>query len=105
MFGFSFAEILLVALVAFIFIKPEDLTEIMRTLGKFAGKIKAYSNEITDLFDDKKTESKITKVLGDDGKFHVAFDVSELENLSGNTQNKSAEIKTPENTSQNEIQK
>ena len=82
MFGFSFAEIALVALAAFIFIKPEDLPEIMRTLGKFAGKLKAYSKEITDLFDDKKVENKITKVLGDDGKFHVAFDVSELENLT-----------------------
>lgn len=95
MFGFSFSEFALVAVVAFIFIKPEDLPEIMRTIGKFAGKLKAYSREITDLFDDNKVESKITKVLGDDGKFHVAFDVSELENLSATNVAKKTEVTTP----------
>jgi sec-independent protein translocase protein TatB len=95
MFGFSFSEFALVAVVAFIFIKPEDLPEIMRTIGKFAGKLKTYSREITDLFDDKKAESKITKVLGDDGKFHVAFDVSELENLSATNVAKKTEVTTP----------
>lgn len=81
MFEFSLSELLLIAVAVLIFIKPEDLPKMLRSLGKIAGKIRAYSNEITALFDEKKLNDSITKVMGDDGKMHIAYDVNELENL------------------------
>jgi sec-independent protein translocase protein TatB len=84
MFEFSLSELLLIGVVILIFIKPEDLPAMLRSFGKIVGKVRAYSNEITALFDEKKINDNITKVLGDDGKMHIAYDVNELENLIKN---------------------
>ena len=40
MFGFSLAEFILVIIVAIIFIKPQDLPELARMLGKIVAEIK-----------------------------------------------------------------
>lgn len=71
MFDLSLSEILLVLLAIIILCKPEDLPEIMKTLGKFYGKIKVYTNEILDAFN----EPKIKQIKGDDGKFYEAYDI------------------------------
>lgn len=81
MFEFSLSELLLVAVAALIFIKPEDLPGVLRSFGKLVGKMKGYANEITSAFDEEKINDKITKVMGDDGKMHIAYDVSDLEHL------------------------
>jgi len=46
MLGFSFAELILVFIVALIFIKPQDLPELAKILAKFVHKIKKIYVEI-----------------------------------------------------------
>jgi Sec-independent protein translocase protein TatA len=46
MFGFSFAELIVVLLVAFIFIKPQDLPEIAQFLGRMVYRFKHIYREL-----------------------------------------------------------
>jgi sec-independent protein translocase protein TatB len=50
MFGFSLAELILVAIVALIFIKPEDLPEIARWIAKSVIIVKHYFSELKQEF-------------------------------------------------------
>lgn len=47
MFGLGWTEVLIIALAAFLFLKPEDLPKAMRQIGVLVGKIRAYMNSIT----------------------------------------------------------
>lgn len=46
MFGFSFGEIFIIALVALLVLGPERLPKVARTAGLFFGRIQRYMNEI-----------------------------------------------------------
>jgi sec-independent protein translocase protein TatB len=48
MFGIGFSEIVLIALVAIIFIRPDDLPAALRRAGRAYGKIKKTVNEFTE---------------------------------------------------------
>lgn len=74
MFDLSFSEILLVILAAVIFLKPEDVPAIMRKIGIIFGKVKAYTNEIMQAFEDPYDK----KVKGDDGNYYEAYDVNKI---------------------------
>lgn len=50
MFGFSLAELLVVCLVALIFIKPQDLPEIARFLGRMFFRCKKAFNDLKQHF-------------------------------------------------------
>ncbi len=81
MFDLSIWEILIVVLGAIIFLKPEDFPEVIRAIAKIFRKIKNYSTEIYNLiFEDEiiKETIKTTKIIGDDGKEHLAYDVNEI---------------------------
>lgn len=102
MFDLGWTEILVLVVVALLVIKPEDLPGVMRAVGKTIRKIKAMARELTDAFEDitdddiadsadKKTSNKskntdhpenTKQILGDDGKFYTAYDISELEDLA-----------------------
>ena len=58
MFGFSFAELLLVLIVVLLFIKPQDLPEIAHFFGKVFYRGKRLYNEI------KKSLKEMEKELG-----------------------------------------
>ena len=59
MFGFSLAELLMVALVALLLIKPKDLPEIAHFLGKIFFRSKKYFNELKERFDEIYTHEII----------------------------------------------
>jgi len=48
MFGIGFSEIILIALVAIIFIRPEDMPAALRRLGRAYGKLKKTIDEFTE---------------------------------------------------------
>ena len=48
MFGIGFSEIILIALVAIIFIRPDDMPAALRKAGRAYGKIKKTINEFTE---------------------------------------------------------
>jgi sec-independent protein translocase protein TatB len=51
MFGIGFSEIVLIALVAIIFIRPDDMPAALRRLGRAYGKIKKTIDEFTEFKD------------------------------------------------------
>ncbi len=57
MFGFSFAELILVFLVALIFIKPQDLPEIAYFIGRVIYRGKKFFADVKKSF--KETEKEI----------------------------------------------
>lgn len=74
MFDLGLSEIILILLALIIFVKPEDLPEILRFCGKMVGRIKAYISDITDLINND--ESLNTRQLkADDGNYYPAYDV------------------------------
>jgi sec-independent protein translocase protein TatB len=50
MFGLSFTHLLLLTVMALIFIGPEQLPGVARTLGRFINELKRASNSLTDEF-------------------------------------------------------
>jgi sec-independent protein translocase protein TatB len=49
MFGIGFSEIVLVALIFIIFIKPEDLPRVFRSIGRLYGKFKKSYDEVIEI--------------------------------------------------------
>ncbi len=80
MLDLSFWEIFVIIVTALIFIKPEDLPEILRQCGKLLRKLKTTISEFTSVFniDDDKAIKPKNKILGLDGKYHDAYDVKEV---------------------------
>lgn len=84
MFGISFPELLIIACVGFVLIKPTDLPTISKYYKLISKKLLVVKNEATkmlgtfhDMFNEAdEPEHKMIK--GDDGKFYEAFDISEL---------------------------
>lgn len=58
MFGLSGTELLIVAIIAIIFIKPEDLPRIIRNIGKAYGHFRrlyySFLDEINSYDDDRR---------------------------------------------------
>jgi len=62
MFGFSLAELIVVCLVALFFIKPQDLPEIARTIGRIFFRAKKLLNEIKKQFHEMEGELGIDEL-------------------------------------------
>jgi sec-independent protein translocase protein TatB len=62
MFGFSFAELILVLIVALIFIKPQDLPEIAHFFGKIFFRAKRFFNELKQQFKAVEDELGISEL-------------------------------------------
>lgn len=62
MFGFSFAELIVVFLVALLFIKPQDLPEIAHFLGRVFYRAKKFFNEIKNQFKEVEKEFGIDEL-------------------------------------------
>lgn len=90
MFDFSFAELLLVIVVAVVFIQPKDFPVVIKTIAKAMVALRGIMHDIKQAFDDISRESGITDVKetldaemrlikGDDGKMYESYQVSPLE--------------------------
>jgi sec-independent protein translocase protein TatB len=93
MLGFSFSELLLIAVVGIVFIGPKDLPIVIRHIAKFMHELrslyaglKGHMDEFVkeagmdDLHSDLKRG--MTTIIDLEGKPQQAFDVKELEALS-----------------------
>lgn len=79
MFDISIWELFIVVVAGIIFIKPEDLPEILRQCGKFYRKMKKMMHEFTSILEEEEQTIKPrNKILGLDGKLHDAYDVEEV---------------------------
>lgn len=95
MFGLSWPELLVVAVVAVLAVKPEDLPGLLREGGRLMVRIRRFWREITEEveaaagFDEVKQASREIRdvqqqmrlIPGDDGKDYPAYDVQELQDL------------------------
>jgi Sec-independent protein translocase protein TatA len=62
MFNFSLAEFILVILVAIIFIKPQDLPELAKMLGKIVGDIKKIYQKLLTQFNEVAKQPEIASL-------------------------------------------
>jgi len=58
----GFAEMLLLAVLALIFVGPKDLPAMMRTLGQWVGRLKSMTQEFKDAFDDMGRETELAEL-------------------------------------------
>ncbi len=71
-------EIIVILGVALLVIKPEDVPSIVRSLYQVIAKIKAIAAEFSTTVSDISHEVSVhemTKIIGDDGKEYVAYEV------------------------------
>ena len=80
MFGFSLAELLMVALVALLLIKPQDLPEIAHFLGKIFFRSKKYFNELKQKFEEVKKYLDLQEIKNEINR-GIAEEKSKLEEL------------------------
>ena len=77
MFGFSWGEIILVAVVIIIFTDPIDLPELSRKAARFIKKIKSFTREFTDVVNKELAEPK-TYIKDLQGEMKPTYDISDL---------------------------
>ncbi len=63
MFGISISELLVIVIIAFLFIGPEKLPEIMKTFGKNVKQIKNMSNDFKNSVYDEINKDETIVVL------------------------------------------
>jgi sec-independent protein translocase protein TatB len=85
MLELSLSEILVIVVVALLVLKPEDVPGAMKSFGKFVGKAKRFTRQFTDILSDDPNSTTAKKVLGDDGKYHEAFEPIDIDSLTQNT--------------------
>jgi len=110
MFDLSFWEIIVIAVIAMMVVKPEDMPDIMRSIGKAIGKVKRSAKEFMSLFDDvvkdedlKEVSQEFTEIIDLDGNVQKAYDISDLDDLSRKP-NKPEVKKNPKNKKSDEWQ-
>ena len=62
MFNFSLAEFILVIIVAIVFIKPQDLPELAKMLGKIVGEIKKIYQNLLAQFNEVAKQPEIASL-------------------------------------------
>lgn len=86
MFDLSLGEVILVAVVALVFIGPNELPAVVRGIAKIMRSLTSLAHEIRSAFDDMAKESGVKDMVdefegdvrmikGDDGKWYEAYDV------------------------------
>lgn len=93
MFGFSLSELFVVFLVFIIFVRPEDLPGLVRSLNQIKKRLKTwlaegnseyrkFKDSLKDdgFFEDiDEIDAEVKEILGDDNKVYKAYDFSEVE--------------------------
>lgn len=72
MFGFSFSELIVVAIVALVVMGPKDLPKVLRKLGQYAGKLRRMAADL-------RAQSGIDDALRTEG---LADDIAEIRKLA-----------------------
>jgi len=62
MFDIGWTELLVIAVVAIIVVGPKDLPGMLRTLGRYAGKLKRTASDFREQFDDALRDSEFTEL-------------------------------------------
>ena len=62
MFDIGWTEILIIAVVAIIVVGPKDLPRMLRSLGRYAGKLRRTAGEFRSQFDDVIRESELDEL-------------------------------------------
>lgn len=62
MFDIGWTELLVIAVVAIIIVGPKDLPAMLRTLGRYAGKLKRTAGEFREQFDDALRDSELDEL-------------------------------------------
>ena len=64
-FGIGSAELLMIAIIALIVVGPKDLPKLLRTLGKYVGKIKSMAREFQGHIEDAARETGVDDLKSD----------------------------------------
>lgn len=84
MLDISFSEIALVALVAVIFLKPEDLPALLRTAGRWVAQIREMMQEVRGGVQEalgevtQEVHGQARYIRDEFGNFQRVYDISEL---------------------------
>lgn len=62
MFDIGWTELLVIAVVAILVVGPKDLPRMLRSLGRYAGKLRRTANEFRQQFDDAIRESELDEL-------------------------------------------
>lgn len=105
MFDLSFAELVVIAVIAIMVVGPNELPTMLRTIGGWIRKVRKLSVELTQYLEELDTNGDIKSlqgefretekfIKGDDGKVYQSFDISDvLDSSKAGTQNKAPEEK------------
>ncbi len=83
MFGIGFSELVLLALVAVVLIKPDDLPGFFRKAGKFYGKVKAAYKEVVAVKEDFLREMEVGAAVGESAESTKKADSKSPPDASG----------------------
>lgn len=92
MLDISFAELLLIVVVAVIFIGPKELPVVIRAVARGLAHLRNLAQEIRSAFDDLARESGVKDIKaqleaetrwiqGDDGTLYESYNVEKLEDM------------------------
>lgn len=62
MLNIGWSEMAIVAVIALFVIGPKDLPKVLRTIGRYAGKVKAMAREFQDTIDEAVREAELDEV-------------------------------------------
>jgi sec-independent protein translocase protein TatB len=62
MFGVDTSEFLLIAVIALVFIGPKDLPRVMRTIGRWVGKVRGMARHFTSGIEAMVRESELEEM-------------------------------------------
>jgi sec-independent protein translocase protein TatB len=65
MFDIGWTELLVIAVVMIIVVGPKDLPAMLRTMGRYAGKLRRTASEFRGQFEDAIRESELDEIRGE----------------------------------------
>ncbi len=81
-FGIGSAELLMIAIIALIVVGPKDLPKLLKTIGKYVGKIKNMARDFQTHIDDAARETGVDDLkseFADAGDFDLDEDFKQQE--------------------------
>ena len=82
MFDFSLAEMAFTALVALVVLGPKELPVVLRTLGRWVGKARHFSNAIWQQLDIEGVQTQVRSIQNEAGEVFEAYDLSDITDAS-----------------------